>query len=323
MKKKYNLSSKYQGFTIVEILVVVVIIGILIGLVTVAYSGIQKSAQTAQTKQDLDDIYKALSIYRARNGIYPTTLTEAGITQNAQGTSYQYTPSTVGGVSTYCLTGTNGTVSYKLESGSNKVVEGGCTGHVVGGSGSVTNLATNPSIETATTNIGGANATVARSSTWASHGNYSLAVTPSAASVDSWAYLGGDGGAIRLNMQAGNTYTIKAVQHLPAALTGTLDSRAAKIVFYQRVGGSYSSVNTGGTNAPGTRTLTLTFTINAAATEAFIRLYNGGSTGAGTIYYDSIMITEGSTSYNYADGSSSNWTWNGAANTSSSKGPTP
>ncbi|AHB41981.1 hypothetical protein RAAC3_TM7C00001G0111 [Candidatus Saccharibacteria bacterium RAAC3_TM7_1] len=39
------------------------------------------------------------------------------------------------------------------------------------------------------------------------------------------------------------------------------------------------------------------------------------------VYYDGFMMVEGSSSYNYADGSSANWAWSGTANNSTSTGP--
>lgn len=45
------------------------------------------------------------------------------------------------------------------------------------------------------------------------------------------------------------------------------------------------------------------------------------STIGENVYYDGFMITEGLASYNYADGSSNGWTWNGTANNSTSTGP--
>jgi hypothetical protein len=36
---------------------------------------------------------------------------------------------------------------------------------------------------------------------------------------------------------------------------------------------------------------------------------------------DSVMLTSGTTSYNYADGNSTDWTWNGSPNSSTSTGP--
>ncbi|MDN5275378.1 MAG: hypothetical protein JWN33_27 [Candidatus Saccharibacteria bacterium] len=62
------------------------------------------------------------------------------------------------------------------------------------------------------------------------------------------------------------------------------------------------------------------------ATVAYVQpvlVYSGetacatGSTFDGT----AVMVTAGTTLYDYADGNSANWIWNGTANNSSSTGP--
>lgn len=57
-----------KGFTIVELLIVIVIIGILAALVIVAYNGIQQRARDAKRKQDLALISKAISLYNTDFG---------------------------------------------------------------------------------------------------------------------------------------------------------------------------------------------------------------------------------------------------------------
>ncbi len=62
-----------RGFTLVEILVVVVIIGILAGVVTMNVVGRISDARIKTAKADLRTIESALSIYRMDNFRYPTT----------------------------------------------------------------------------------------------------------------------------------------------------------------------------------------------------------------------------------------------------------
>ncbi len=66
-----------KGFTLVEILVVVVIIGILAGVVTMNVVGRIGDARIKTAKADLRTIESALSIYKMDNFRYPTT--ELGI----------------------------------------------------------------------------------------------------------------------------------------------------------------------------------------------------------------------------------------------------
>jgi prepilin-type N-terminal cleavage/methylation domain-containing protein len=74
-----------RGFTIVELLVVIVVIGILASIVTVAYTSIQARSYDALIKQDFQNIAKLLRNYQTVNGKLPansTELTEVGIKVN-------------------------------------------------------------------------------------------------------------------------------------------------------------------------------------------------------------------------------------------------
>jgi len=63
--------STVRGFTIVELLIVVVVIAVLAAITTVAYNGIQKRARDGQRKQDIAAIQKALEMYYIDNNEYP------------------------------------------------------------------------------------------------------------------------------------------------------------------------------------------------------------------------------------------------------------
>lgn len=64
--------KKQSGFTIVELLIVIVVIGILAAITIASFNGIQQKARDTQRKQHLADIAKALEIYYIRNGDYVT-----------------------------------------------------------------------------------------------------------------------------------------------------------------------------------------------------------------------------------------------------------
>jgi len=59
------------GFTIVELLIVIVVIGILAAITIISYNGIQNRAGDATVSSDLVHIAKKASLYNAANGIYP------------------------------------------------------------------------------------------------------------------------------------------------------------------------------------------------------------------------------------------------------------
>ena len=62
-----------SGFTIVELLIVIVVIAILAAITIVAYNGIQSRSRDTKRTQDVAQIQKALELYRVKNGSYPPT----------------------------------------------------------------------------------------------------------------------------------------------------------------------------------------------------------------------------------------------------------
>lgn len=67
-----------KGFTIVELLIVIVIIGVLAALVIVAYNGTQTRANVSKMQTDLRSMVKLLELYKADNGSYPATSNGSG-----------------------------------------------------------------------------------------------------------------------------------------------------------------------------------------------------------------------------------------------------
>ena len=57
-----------SGFTIIELLIVIVVIAILAAISVVAYTGIQQRARDSQRRSDLAALAKAYAIYRIDNG---------------------------------------------------------------------------------------------------------------------------------------------------------------------------------------------------------------------------------------------------------------
>ena len=60
-----------NGFTIVELLIVIVVIAILAAISVVAYNGIQTRARDTARIQKIKDISKAIELYKVDNGYYP------------------------------------------------------------------------------------------------------------------------------------------------------------------------------------------------------------------------------------------------------------
>lgn len=70
MKKQMR---KQQGFTLIEIMVVVVILGILAAIVVQKIGGRPEQARVVRAKQDISSIQNAMELYKLDNGFYPST----------------------------------------------------------------------------------------------------------------------------------------------------------------------------------------------------------------------------------------------------------
>ncbi len=67
LKKNNN-----KGFTIVELLIVIVVIGILALLVITTYSGIQQKARNSKRSSDVKSLQTHLEAFYSQNGYYPS-----------------------------------------------------------------------------------------------------------------------------------------------------------------------------------------------------------------------------------------------------------
>lgn len=63
-----------KGFTIVELLIVVVIIGILVALASVSYTAITSKAEFAAIQSDVKQKTQAIELFKIKNGTYPTSI---------------------------------------------------------------------------------------------------------------------------------------------------------------------------------------------------------------------------------------------------------
>ena len=75
--KRPVISHKNRGFSIVELVVVVLVIGILSSIIGAVYYGAQNNAKTTQYKTDVDGIAKKAEIAAGDNdGLFPLTASD-------------------------------------------------------------------------------------------------------------------------------------------------------------------------------------------------------------------------------------------------------
>jgi general secretion pathway protein G len=73
MKHTVRLNNAARGFTLIEVLVVVVILSILAALIVPRIMDRPDQARIIAAKSDIQAITNALKLYRLDNGVYPTT----------------------------------------------------------------------------------------------------------------------------------------------------------------------------------------------------------------------------------------------------------
>ncbi|OIO77734.1 MAG: type II secretion system protein GspG [Hydrogenophilales bacterium CG03_land_8_20_14_0_80_62_28] len=68
-----NMNKAERGFTLIEIMVVVIILGVLAALIVPKVMGRPDEARVTAARQDISTLMQALKIYRLDNQRYPST----------------------------------------------------------------------------------------------------------------------------------------------------------------------------------------------------------------------------------------------------------
>jgi len=70
---KYKNKIGYSGFTLIELMVVIVILGILAGLIVPRIMGRPEEAKQLKAKMTIESLETSLRLYKLDNGSYPST----------------------------------------------------------------------------------------------------------------------------------------------------------------------------------------------------------------------------------------------------------
>lgn len=316
--------QKQAGFTIVELLIVVVLIAILAAITIVSYNGIQNRAKDSAAQSAATQAAKKLGTFAVTNNeVYPDDLLASGMNFTpSPDVVYEYRVAT--DKKSYCLTTTRQNTAYYITD-STAPVKGGCVGHTGAGQRPAANLAINPSVEANAnfySGFGGSGGGVVTGGRISPGGLFGSSfyrqqwTTAPSASGGAYVQYAGTGSVV---IDAGKQYTTR----ISARASWNTTTRLAVIwwnssnVEISRINGASDTVMT----ANQWYDLTATGVAPAGAVRVRVVVDNIGalpSVGA-TLDADGVLIAEGPGPYGYWDGSSPGWVWDGAQDLSTSK----
>lgn len=155
-----SLKQNQKGFTIVELLIVIVVIAILAAISIVAYNGIQNRSRSSATKTVASNLAKKIEAFNSIQGAYPTSNTASAMTTQLNTISESSltgngitlgTPTTSTGADVVRLTtcagaaqvaGTTVPTGYVIYIWDHSLTTPGLNPVQAGGTGSITNGAT-------------------------------------------------------------------------------------------------------------------------------------------------------------------------------------
>ena len=328
------MSKNNAGFTIVELLIIIVVIGILAAITIVAYTGIQQRAQAATVQSDIEGAAKQIAMDQVTTSAYPATVAlannGAGL-KASPGTTYQYAVNNTANPQTYCITATNNTTSYFISSTNNVPTSGACPGQGAGGVAAITNLIINPklALDTNGWSVNGPAGSVGTASRQTTGGPTGISTfyryaTTTAPTASPLSIMVTPTRTSAIPVTYGTTYAVSAYMRTSCSLGNGF---RIDTFFYNSTGTQVASHTTDTTVSAVNSWKFVTSKIAPQTSDssymAAIVVYSGPSTCPASSTYDAtgVMATQGTTQYNYADGDSPNWIWNGTLNASTSTGP--
>ena len=313
-----------HGFTIVELLIVVVVIAILAAVILVAYNGITDNAKAAALKTNLSQATTKLETYKIDNNAYPPDqATVASLLNLDPSTVLTYATNNSTSTPAYCLIAIKDSLQFSVSSVNNTPSTNGC----------IINLSDRPIPDTASQsdNI-----------QWRLVGTYWPSDSTSTIETGGWngyAYL-------RKTITTTNHPTSSGTVVVGSNPDGNVPSPsitpgatyALSFWFRSSVAGNYqlyfrfrdaSGAVVGDGFGPSIAVSAgtwarLSMVTQAPQTAATMQVRTNGNPPdniGDTFDSTALLVTQGSTLYNYADGNSPSWIWSGTPNISMSFGP--
>lgn len=318
------------GFTIVELLIVVVVIAILAAITIVAYTGIQNRAKASALQTSASQAAKKVATYALTNGeVYPLDkpafLTATSLSESSS-LSYLYLASNDG--KSYCISAHNPSApSFSMAVTSSNVQprEGVCTENIARntrGTSGITGSELAGRYSTTWSWVTGAGdaptglstygrQTIGTAVTGGGRGtDYNANLDVAApASVGVWPIANGQTMTasvyVRASVANSNTYISCRTYNAGAWIGSSTQSSSATSTADQWMRLSVSHTSTGDGY------LACTTRFGASVTWPI---------GA-TMDVTGLLVTSGASLYNFADSASPGWFWDGVVNASSSSGP--
>ncbi|WP_164519849.1 type IV pilin protein [Flaviflexus salsibiostraticola] len=147
-----TITRHQRGFTIVELLIVIVVIAILAAISIVAYNGVQERARASQASSELRDLAQAITMARESSGKTLMQITGSNCTRcypDAYTTSISRIASAAGVDLSHVADGDPWGNSYSLDE--NEGENGGCSRDSI----TIQNQANHPSVTIPTIPLGG------------------------------------------------------------------------------------------------------------------------------------------------------------------------
>lgn len=173
----------------------------------------------------------------------------------------------------------------------------------------------------------GGRAAIVSSQHWSKSGSRSLRVIPvHATNRDTYARVASIGAGPGARIVAGKTYTVLATARQAGSIVDIPSGNGTREITF--IGSGFNVKSTPGPNVEGVTQHRLTFTVPVGTTYAEVRLYHGGLPEAGDLWWDNVLLIEGTYTGTYFDGANAGvyqnqeliTSWTGTENQSTSIG---